>query len=172
MNFSVNADIKLNGEVQWRALFGWPNSSKSLVPAPAAPPAQLAGSTAAPAASHVSLARLRPAPAAAAPAPAPTCPGRGAPKGERLLEKLTFAGAVAEIKSLLHLANKAETNSAYWGNVALTAGWSPNSVFQKEQQDYERSRGGRKRAKLGSSGPWVATRPAIEYLLKRWKLYD
>ncbi len=69
------------------------------------------------------------------------------------------------------LANKAEANSAYWGNVALTAGWSPNSVFQKEQRDYERSRGGRKRAKLGGSGPWVATRPAMVYLLKRWKLY-
>ena len=71
----------------------------------------------------------------------------------------------------MQVAGKSDTNSRYWADQALEAGYSQNSVYQEEQREYSTSRGGRKRKRLGGSGPWVANRAVCVYLLKRWKKY-
>ena len=149
----TRADVRLVGG-SYNGLWGWPGSM-NIGAQPSAMP----------------RAKATPKAIAAAPQAKAKAVPTGAPKGERLLNKLAFRGAVAEVKSLLQVAEKSDTNSTYWAKRALEAGFSSNSVYQKEQRSYQPSAGGRKRAKLGGSGPWVATRPVCVYLLKQWKKY-
>ena len=91
--------------------------------------------------------------------------------GEGLLNKLVFTDGATEIKSLLIVAGKSETNARYWADSALAKGWTSRDVYQQEQRSYKASHSNTKRQKLGGSGPWFASRSACVWLLKTWHKY-
>jgi hypothetical protein len=164
----LRADLKLNAQC-WRALFGWPDAvttDETIVPttrvaakAAAVPKAKAA---------VVPNAKALAIPTAKAKAKAAAGP---IATGEALLNKLVFKDGVTEVKSLLIVAEKDGTNARYWALTALDNCWTHRDVYQQEQRLYRSSHSSMKRQKLGGSGPYVASRSACIWLLKRWHKY-
>lgn len=152
----TRADVRLVGG-QYKGLWGWPGSGEIAVAA--------AKAASKPAAKPVAKAVAKPhAKPKIAPVP-------GAARGERLLQRLVWINNVVELKALMQIAGKADSNSRYWADKAKEAGYGSNSVYQKEQRDATSSRRGVKRKNCGGSGPWMGNRAVCVYLLKRWNKY-
>jgi hypothetical protein len=93
---------------------------------------------------------------------------QGGVSAQSILAKLVFRDGFAELKALLQATGKGEQNVWYWANKAQSDGWTSTDLYQKEQRDYQSSRRGVKRKKLGGSGPWFASRTLCLHLLAHW----
>ena len=93
---------------------------------------------------------------------------QGGVSAQSILAKLVFRDGYAELKALLQATGKGEQNVWYWANKTRSDGWTRIDLYQKEQRDYQSSRRGAKRKKLGGSGPWFASRTLCLHLLALW----
>ena len=93
---------------------------------------------------------------------------QGGVSAQSILAKLVFRDGFAELKALLQATGKGEQNVWYWANKTRSDGWTRIDLYQKEQRDYQSSRRGAKRKKLGGSGPWFASRTLCLHLLALW----
>jgi hypothetical protein len=163
--FKVNCDMLLNGEARFRPLFGWLGSRHSFDPLQVPPRAQ---AKAVPKAMVAPKAKAAPK-AIATPKVIPKAKARqGGVYAQSILAKLVFRDGFAELKALLQATGKGEQNVWYWANKAQSDGWTSTDLYQKEQRDYQSSRRGVKRKKLGGSGPWFASRTLCLHLLAHW----
>ena len=159
-SLSWHGDLLMNNETDFRGIFGWGDARGEIswnAPPPPLPSRSPPQAKAKAAAAAVAKAKAKAKAVAKA----------RAESGEALLRKLTFRQGVTELKELLTVANKGATNAAYWAQRARQAGFSRLEVYQQEQRHHTSSRG-RKRQKLGGTGPWVLTAAACKYLLKEW----
>ena len=167
--FNFYANIKLNSETKWRGLFGWPGSLNNVAPplqppeatpeaqAKAQPKAQAKAQPKAQAKAHPKAKALPKAQAQAQEVARVRAAAEAQLHGFRLQFRRVKGAWVVEVKALLLLASKDDTNAAYWSKRAQGRhNWSSSELFQ-EERCYATSSQGVKRQKLGGVQAWFAT---------------
>jgi len=155
-SFRLHGDLRMNGESEWRSLFGWGRAVHGRWVLP--PRAALVSSA---------KAKARPVPKAKAKAKASVELGPAVGRGRDILDGLSWTGGVASIKSLLVAVKKNKDQVHYWRTQAQRKySWTAADLYQRPR-DWE-SRPGNKRQRLGGKEEWVASRRVLEQMYLDW----